>query len=334
MLNSSIDLSNPCNLNCPYCFIEEKNSHRKVRRPDELSLSETKEVIDDFVSSGCLTINLVGAGEPTIDPHFKEVVAYAYSRDLCTVVFTNGIALATDAHLAQFLYRNRVSVVIKYNSRDSDLQDLVAGRKGYTRKRDRGLEVLLDSGFAAHEPTRLGLDIMVFRGNLDELPEIHRFCRDNNLFPIAGEFIPTGRTEGGHFHGHASISANQQTSTTTVESVLQPVSNEERLRLLAELARIDLTYGIERNKTCAYYGGGVCTQILGLYVDIQGQIWPCVARKVGSCGGLVEEPLGVTRRGDRASKLWREDPYLRSLRTSYNGGCPYKAPLRRTNAHE
>src|SRR5436853_561096 len=65
MPNPSIDLSNPCNLNCPYCFIEEKSSARKLRRPQELSLSETHAIVDDFIAAGALTVNIVGAGEPT-----------------------------------------------------------------------------------------------------------------------------------------------------------------------------------------------------------------------------------------------------------------------------
>ena len=70
MPNPSIDLGNPCNLNCPYCFVEEKFSPRKVRRSDELSIEETRAVIKDFHAAGACTVNIVGAGEPTIDPHF------------------------------------------------------------------------------------------------------------------------------------------------------------------------------------------------------------------------------------------------------------------------
>ena len=56
MLNPSIDLSNPCNLNCAYCFIEEKNSTRKIRKPNELTHEEVINVIDDLHSCGAKTI--------------------------------------------------------------------------------------------------------------------------------------------------------------------------------------------------------------------------------------------------------------------------------------
>jgi 2-iminoacetate synthase ThiH len=59
MLNPSIDLSNPCNLNCPCCFIEEKSSAREVRKPNELSVRETLQVVDDLASAGAETVNIV-----------------------------------------------------------------------------------------------------------------------------------------------------------------------------------------------------------------------------------------------------------------------------------
>ena len=49
MLNPMLDLSNPCNLNCPYCYIEDKNSPRKKRKPNELTLGETKKIIEEQI---------------------------------------------------------------------------------------------------------------------------------------------------------------------------------------------------------------------------------------------------------------------------------------------
>ena len=73
ILNPSIDLTNACNLNCPYCYIEEKNSIRKHRKANELSFEETLKVINDLADCGARTINIVGAGEPTVDEHFEEI---------------------------------------------------------------------------------------------------------------------------------------------------------------------------------------------------------------------------------------------------------------------
>lgn len=327
MLNPSIDLSNPCNLNCPYCYIEEKNSSRKIRRPNELTHTETETVIRDLHACGARTINLVGAGEPTIDPHFEETVKLIYSLGMTTVLFTNGIRFSHDTDLLRLAQTHNVSIVLKYNSAKSDIQDLVAGRRGYAEKRDKALHMLVDYGFNAHEPTRLGIDTIAFQGNIKELPEIHRWCRNENIFPIAGDYIPTGRTDGGKFQGFNSLSGFTETDQNRITSLLQPSTDAQRATLFEELRSIDQEFGIIREGCSAYYGGGICTQILGLYIDIEGNIWPCVARQQKSAYSTESKPLGNVRKGHSISSLWRGYPYLTTIRNSFNGGCPYKVIL-------
>lgn len=327
MLNPSIDLSNACNLNCAYCFIEEKISSRKLRKPNELTLTETIAVIDDFRNCGAKTINLVGAGEPTVDPHFEDIVKYIYGCGLTTVLFTNGIALSRTPELVSFLYKWDVSVVLKFNSPSPQTQDLVAGRRGYSQERDEALRLLLRTGFAATSPTRVALDTIVFKGNVETISHIHEWCRRNNVYPIVADFIPTGRTGGGRFEGFAALRTLEERSRHRVAEILQPISENERSHLVACLEQIDRRYGIGRPRGFAYYGGGRCTQMLGLYVDILGNIWPCVARQRKSLIGSVFSPLGNTRSGAVPSHIWLTDPYLKCLRESYDGGCPYKAPL-------
>jgi MoaA/NifB/PqqE/SkfB family radical SAM enzyme len=331
MLNPSLDLSNVCNLNCAYCYIEEKNSARKTRKPSELSHDEIISVLDDFRSVGAKTVNLVGAGEPTIDPHFKETISYIARSDMKTVLFTNGIRLSNDPNLISFLYDNEVSVVLKYNSLSSDIQDLIAGHCGYARLRDTALDLLLRQGFAMNEPTRLGIDIIVFRGNATELASIHRWARESNIFPIAGDYIPTGRTEGGTFHGFDALQQYSREERNVAVQLLQPITYEQRRNLIDELRDIDGSIGIERTQSSfAYYGGGACTQILGLYVDITGNIWPCVARKQKVGGRFLELPLGNIRKGHLPSDLWRKHSYPAFLRAGFSGACPYKPHLAST----
>lgn len=67
-----------------------------------------------------------------------------------------------------------------------------------------------------------------------------------------------------------------------------------------------------------------CTQILGVYVNAEGAIWPCVAQKrlLGQ-----RKSLSVDPNGDKPSDIWRKSPYLQWVRRTYTGACPYKAPL-------
>jgi molybdenum cofactor biosynthesis enzyme MoaA len=328
LLNPSIDLSNACNLNCAYCFIEEKNSSRKVRRPTELTIEEITEVLGDFATAGTRTVNIVGAGEPTIDPYFKQVITAIAELGLTPFLFTNGIRLATDVGLVDFLYSAGATVVLKYNSIDHSLQDLVAGQPGYSDQRDRALASLLSRGFASSTPTRLALDVIAFQGNYFELSAIHRLCRTRNIHPLIADFIPTGRTEGGAFVGQASSQNLDIHSQKRIASVLRPLENHQRLGLFQELKTIDASeFGIHRLGRHAYYSGGACTQSLGLYVDIQGNIWPCVARSRIVDGKLTSGWLGNTRLGTKPSVLWKTDPYLQEVRAAFTGACDYKPVL-------
>ena len=330
MLNPSIDLTNSCNLNCPYCYIETKDSTKKVRKPNELSLEETLKIIDELVSAGAKTINIVGAGEPTIDPHFKEVVSHIFQKGLTTVLFTNGIKLATDDTLVDFLYEKDVSLIVKLNSRDSLVQDLLAGKRGYSKERDKALARLIEKGFNQGKVTRLGVDTLALNDNYDELIEIHKECRKNNIFPIIADYIPTGRTEGGIFVGYNAVGNIYNEKSEIIEAIkhLIPITNGRRKDLLKDIESIDKSFNVNRDDHIAYYGGGKCTQQLGLYIDIEGNIYPCVARKIINNHKKYDGKLGNYRAGDSITDIWNNHDYIKIVRKEYNGGCPYKPQLK------
>ncbi|MBS1624064.1 MAG: radical SAM protein [Bacteroidetes bacterium] len=327
MLNASIDLTNACNLNCAYCYIEEKNSVRKRRKSHELSLSESLRIIDELKACGVKTINIVGAGEPTIDEYFYEIVNYIYSQGLTTILFTNGAKLASSIEIIDFCYEHDVSVVVKYNSPSHKIQDMVAGKRGYSQKREEAIKLLIKKGFNKPFPTRLGIDMLSFKGNIKDIPAMHHWCRENNVYPICGDYIPTGRTEDGKFQGTPALQNDPLNNLNYVESLLQPIDNKERINLISLLSEIDQNYGIERSGCSAYFGGSICTQILGLYIDIQGNIWPCVARKKQEKNKFSDGLLGNVRKNISIKDIWLFNSYLIQLRKHFNGGCPYKPIL-------
>lgn len=330
LLNPSIDLGVVCDLNCPYCFTETVTGKRRLRRPNELDMAETFSVLEDFVTAGARSVNIVGAGEPLLHPSLRSVVSYLEKAGVVTVIFTNGTRLADNPGLVKFLYEHAVTVVVKVNSRNAALQDAVAGRRGYTTRRDRALQELIAAGFAGTDPTRLAIDTMAFAGNLAELPEIHRWCRSANVCPLTSDFIPSGRTTCGGIARNDSESDIEPELAEIANRALVALSPTQRVDLVDALSKIDDELGISGTSARAYYGGGACTQILGVYVDVEGAIWPCVART--RLLGPSREPLGRVRDGQRASELWRQSDYMAWIRQSYTGGCPYKAPLCRSRS--
>jgi molybdenum cofactor biosynthesis enzyme MoaA len=126
MLNVSLYLGNACDINCLPCFTKEKkpciNLHQSYGKP--LLLQEYYQLIDTCKQLGTKTINLVGAGEPTIDKNFRAVVSYIYQQNMKPLIATNGIALVEQPDLIDFLWENNATVVIKISSFDKDFQDV------------------------------------------------------------------------------------------------------------------------------------------------------------------------------------------------------------------
>jgi MoaA/NifB/PqqE/SkfB family radical SAM enzyme len=76
-----IFLSYECNLACPYCFAGAKDE-------PTLSLARVLEILDWAVKNGAQEVTFCG-GEPTIYPHFPEVLDGVAERALKTYFATN-----------------------------------------------------------------------------------------------------------------------------------------------------------------------------------------------------------------------------------------------------
>jgi MoaA/NifB/PqqE/SkfB family radical SAM enzyme len=258
LLTAQIETSNLCDLLCDYCFREELGAKSKRRLPGEMTLGKTFEVIDELSTLGVRTVNIIGAGEPTLDPGLEVILGYIASKHITPVLFTHGGRIDDD--LLHVLDATGTSVIVKMNSFNNALQDRIVGRRGYSSRRDAGLDRLLAAGF--NEPregyvTRLGIDSVVTRDNYDEILDIHQFCRERNIMPLIKTFIPAGRTK---------------------ERTDMEVTREEFLELSKKVREIDTEeYGLAYRQLLPYLGGVPCTQCskASMYITIQGDIYEC-----------------------------------------------------------
>jgi len=67
-----VDLTNRCNLNCPWCCTREA----RLKNPVDMSIDLVYRIIDKAFK---LRIGVVfsGGGEPTLHPNFKDIMKYA-----------------------------------------------------------------------------------------------------------------------------------------------------------------------------------------------------------------------------------------------------------------
>ncbi len=94
---ANILLTNVCNRGCPYCFAEQKITHRDDDTPeglldaqDYISLDNFRTALDFLDKSDCRVISMLG-GEPTLHPEFKTVVRMAAETKSPMKLFTNGL---------------------------------------------------------------------------------------------------------------------------------------------------------------------------------------------------------------------------------------------------
>lgn len=86
-LNSHIELTYRCNLDCVHCYCKGKESGHK-----ELTTRQWQEIIDQLHKEDCLWLNFTG-GEPLLRPDFLDIYAYARDKGFLVVIFTNGTIL-------------------------------------------------------------------------------------------------------------------------------------------------------------------------------------------------------------------------------------------------
>lgn len=186
LLTLDLELSRRCNLRCIYCYT---NGGEPLE--GELSLEEICDIIDQAIILGIKRVSIVGGGEPLIYPDFFKVTGYLRERNLPIIVFTNGTAITEE--MARRLSNHKVSVCIKLNSFNKEIQDYLAGGiKGTHERITQGLQKLLDAGYSENG-LQLGIETIICRQNIEELPDVWKWARERGIIPYFETLTPQGR---------------------------------------------------------------------------------------------------------------------------------------------
>lgn len=182
-----LELSRICNLGCIYCYAA---SGRPL--DNELRLSELLDVVDQAVDLGVKKIIILGGGEPLLSPHLYPLIEYIREKGLAVDLFTNGTLLTRED--ATRIYRLQVGVVIKMNSRNPVIQDILAARPGTLAAIDQGLQFLKDAGYPDEEHV-LGIETIICGHNYQELPDLWRWARRQEIIPYIETMTLQGRAK-------------------------------------------------------------------------------------------------------------------------------------------
>lgn len=97
---SIIEITDHCNLRCPTCYAAS-GPHRLTHR----SMAEVRAMLDAVIAvEGQADVVQISGGEPTLHPHFFEVLAEARARPIRHLMLnTNGLRLAQEPGFAEQL---------------------------------------------------------------------------------------------------------------------------------------------------------------------------------------------------------------------------------------
>jgi len=159
-----------CNLNCSYCWhsITHYFEH-KSRRPKFMPLSLFKKAIDhcpDSIESVAFAL----IGEPLLHPDIHTMIAYARSKGLRTVLYTNGTLLS--GNIRAKIVESGLDVLVISAEPDSNNSLKHRGVKLETIKSkiDDFLKIKPDA-------MEVKLSVVVHQDNVDAIPDIENQYR-------------------------------------------------------------------------------------------------------------------------------------------------------------
>ncbi len=167
--------------NKPHCYIP-----KNFACEDELSRREMRGVILQAKGLGARKVIILG-GEPMIYPHVMEMIKFIRGSGLAAKMFTNGTNINADT--AEWLYDQKVQVVLKVNTFDERIQDLLAGKEGAFRIIQSALKNLKKAGYPA-KGMPLGVSTVICRQNVNEVAEMWKWLRRENITPYFETITP------------------------------------------------------------------------------------------------------------------------------------------------
>lgn len=163
----AMDLTKACNLNCLYCFEESGRANK-----NELSLEEKISILNQAKEMEARTLVIAGAGEPLMDPDFHEIINYANSLNLVSVVYTNGTLW--NEKMARFMIKRNGVPIFKLDSLDSKVHDQLTRIKGSHRKSIEAIKTCLRIGYGVdrNSLTNIATATVYVKQNLSGIPRL------------------------------------------------------------------------------------------------------------------------------------------------------------------
>ncbi len=258
----TLDLAIPgaCLNRCVFCGYYNVNSDGKLSQQEILS------IIDQFADLGGKSIKILGEGEPLLRKDIIFLLQSIADKGIIPVLFTCGDVIGDDdlsqkihgtegRELANTIYNIGCTVVLKFEAKN---EDAIVQRKGFSNRRNRALQILMQIGFNKHYPSRIGFGTVLLKHNYDIIPGIYQYALENNIYPLICPLMPVGKTK-----------------ERADRDILSP-SKSEIFQLKKNLIAIRNNFGMSSTIESDFPGGLPCDIArAGFYIDDAGNAFIC-----------------------------------------------------------
>jgi radical SAM protein with 4Fe4S-binding SPASM domain len=308
------NITRACNLKCKHCYLDAQLGPH----PDELTLEEGKELIDELAEMNVPVIIMTG-GEPLMSKNFIPLSLYAREKGIRVVVSTNGTVITPD--LARKMKEADILYVgVSIDSAKPEIHDSFRGVEGAWKRSIEGVKNAMDAGL------KTGFRITISKGNWKDVPALLDLALELNVPRFClYHLVPTGRgTEIAdwditpqerikvlqYLYEKAIELQNEEIEILTTDSPMDGVYILERLKN-EDPERFDLA-----RKLMAISGGcSIGRKVVN--IDYLGNVSPCHFTPHQYLGNIREKSF---------KEIWTDKPcealiQLRGMKELLKSGC-------------
>lgn len=286
------EVTHACNLSCMHCL-----SSCGDRKPNELSTSEAKSLIDEMAALRVFWFTL-GGGEPLVRDDVYELIAHATERNLCVRLTTNGYAVTEDT-----LYRladlNVFSAQISVDGQ-RETHDRFRRQSGAFDRAIRTLELFQKAGY-----TTL-VTVSASAMNAHEIPDLVRHLAGIGVNSVKiGPCASLGRAVQNRLDLALSTSQMRELSQQMC-SLQKQMNSNTTLQLDGLFPFLFEPEPAKATTVDQQLGPGCSAGISQVVVSYDGNVYPCPYIRDKSAGNVRERSL---------SEIWHNEDYFGPLRT-------------------
>jgi len=178
ILNGWIQITNRCNLNCKYCYMNANKDRT------DMDLDKFYHVVNEFKTLNIQNVMLSG-GEPCLNLNFLQMIEYLYLQGFHVGLVTNGTILTDD--LLSSLKKNKVNVQVSIDSINYDT---------YLQSRgvDKINQVIDNIRQISQSTIDLSLSSTLNNITINDLESVVSFALENQIYTLHyGFLVPSDR---------------------------------------------------------------------------------------------------------------------------------------------